>query len=203
MEKRKYDNRQREKKAGATRSAILVALAKQLVENDSHDFSVDDAAREAGVSTRTVFRHFPSKEKMLEGISEWVSGITGQIHLPERASDLAGTAVASFRLFDEQADLMRALLLSDLGRGVRSHLSPRRRKGIAEALAPVVADLPAREAAAIKAFMTHIVSAETWWHMREIHGIQGQAASEVVAWTIGLILDALGQGQRPGRPQRT
>jgi AcrR family transcriptional regulator len=172
-----------------------------LVSNNSSDFSVADAAKEAGVTTRTLFRYFPTKEKMLEGVSQWVLEITGQIPLPASADELGETVVASYRMFEENADLMRALLLSDLGRGVRSHLVSRRRKGLSETLEQSVASLPPKQAQAVKALLVHNLTAEAWWQMRDAFGVEGGASAEAVAWMVELVLKALKDGDHPfGKP---
>ncbi len=199
MRKRQYDNRQREEKAAGTRTAILRALARQLVDNNSPDFSVADAAREAGVSTRTVFRYFPTREHILEGVSEWVSGSTGQVSVHAAPRELPVRVAPSYRFFEQHAELMRALLLSDLGRGIRSRLAPHRRKGISRALDPVVAGLTPARAAPVKAMIGHLVTAETWWQLRDGFGIQGDDAAAVAAWAVRLMIDALERGDDPYR----
>lgn len=202
MPKRTYDNRGRQAKAVATRTAILQALADQLVNNNTPDFSITQAAEAAGVSTRTVFRHFPTREHMLEGVSKWVQEITGQIPLPSKPDDLLGTVAASYRMFEDHAALMRALLLSDLGRGIRSRLSPRRRKGISEAIDPAVKELTPEQAAAVKALIGHLVAAEAWWHLRDGFNIKGENATQVVGWAIRLMIEALQRGDYPFPPTR-
>ncbi len=197
--KRRYDNSRRRQQAEQTRSAILEALARQLADNNTTEFSVDDAAREAGVTSRTVFRHFPNKEKMLEGVSEWVLGITGRVEIPAGPEQFTRTVQTSYALFEEHADLMRALLLSELGRGVRTRLRSRRRQGLSDALSPAVSDLSPREAQAVKALLIHLLSAETWWQLRDAYGVKGEDAVKVVTWTIDLMLEALESGQVPAR----
>ncbi len=195
--KRRYDNSRRRQQAEQTRNAILDALARQLADNNSTDFSVDEAAREAGVTTRTVFRHFPTKEKMLEGVSEWVLGITGRVEIPQSPAQFARTAQTSYAMFEEHAGLMRALLLSELGRGVRTRLSPRRRKGLSDALEPAVAGLPPNETKAVKALLIHLLSAETWWQLHDAFGVKGEDSARVTGWTIDLVLEALRSGNHP------
>ncbi len=195
--KRNYDNRQREQQAARTRTAILHALAAQLVSNNSTDFSVAEAAKAAGVTTRTVFRHFPTREAMQEAMSEWVLGITGQVRIPVSPDEFGNTVISSYQMFEENADLMRALLLSDLGRGVRSRLAPQRRKGVSDALEQAVAKLPARNAIAVKALLGHLLTAEAWWHMRDAFGAEGDASAEAVAWAAELVMDALRSGNHP------
>jgi len=197
ISKRPYDNSGRKKKAEQTRQSILSALAEQLVNNNSSDFSIDEAAQRAGVSTRTLFRYFPSKELMLEGMSEWVFSITGKISLPHSSDELEHTIQASYRMFEDNAGLMRALLLSDLGRGIRHRLAVRRRKGVADALDSAVSGLAPEEAKAVKALMVHIITAEAWWQMRDAYGVPGEESSKVVRWTTRLMLEALAKGDHP------
>lgn len=195
--KRRYDNRQRAQQASRTRNAILQALAEQLVTRNSGDFSVADAAQQAGVTPRTVFRYFPTKELMLEAVSEWVLQITGKVRIPEAPDQFGETVVDSFEMFEANADLMRALLLSDLGRGVRSRLSPRRREGVGQALAPAVSRLTPAQARAVKAVLMHLLTAEAWWQIRDGFGVDGRTSATVIAWLAQLALRALANGDDP------
>lgn len=152
----------------------------------------------AGVTTRTVFRHFPTKDDMLAALSQWVLTITGRIPLPDSADQLADTIIDSYALFDENAELMQALLLSEAGRGVRSRLTSRRRKGIAAALEDAVRHLPARDRRAVQALLTHVMTAETWWQLRREYGVKGEDSARAVAWLVSLGLAALAREEGPG-----
>ncbi len=195
--RRRYDNSGRAQKAEQTKLDILRALADQLTRSNSVEFSVEDAAREAGVTPRTVFRHFPSKDHMLEALSRWVLGFTGKIPLPADPDEVVDSVSASYELFENHAELMQALLVSELGRGVRSRLTARRRSGIAEALAEPVSALPPDEAKAVLAVLIHLVAAETWWQVRKEFAVKGDASAEVVAWIVRLVLEALERGDSP------
>ncbi len=195
--KRRYNNRQRQQQAEQTRIAILQALASQLAANNSADFSVAEAARDAGVTSRTVFRHFPTKESMLEALSEWVLGITGRVPIPTTPDELPETVSSSYQMFEDNAELMRALLLSDLGRGIRSRLSPRRREGLSAATHLATQGLPPRQAAAVEGVLNHLITADAWWHLRDAFGVQGNDSAAVVSWLIRLALNALREGENP------
>jgi AcrR family transcriptional regulator len=195
--KRRYDNSRRARKAEQTRNQILRALAGQLTAGNSAGFSVDAAAREAGVTARTVFRHFPTKDDMLAALSQWVLSITGNVPLPDGAEQLADTVIDSYTLFEDNAELMQALLLSEAGRGVRSRLTSRRRQGLAAALAGPVDHLPARQRRAVQALLTHLMTAETWWQLRKEYGVNGEDSARAVAWVVGLALEALERGEAP------
>ncbi len=194
---RAYDNRKRERGAEQTRRRILQALATQLVSNNSPDFVLEQAAADAGVSRRTVFRHFPDRESMLAALADLVWETTGSVAIPRTPAEFVAALQASYRMFDSNADLMQALLLSELGRGVRSRMRDRRLSGNAAALDEAVACLPEKEQAAVKAVLGHLISAESWWQLRATFGVQEPAASEAVSWVVGLVLDALRRGECP------
>ncbi len=56
----------RERKAAATRAAIVEALSSRLESRSLSDISVDELAAAAGISRMTFFNHFPTKEHALE-----------------------------------------------------------------------------------------------------------------------------------------
>ncbi|MCS5713662.1 TetR/AcrR family transcriptional regulator [Herbiconiux sp. CPCC 205716] len=57
----------RERKRRATRRSIQVAALRLIAESGLDQLTVDDISREAGVSPRTFFNYFPSKEESLTG----------------------------------------------------------------------------------------------------------------------------------------
>ncbi|WP_382307640.1 TetR family transcriptional regulator [Herbiconiux sp. UC225_62] len=57
----------RERKRRATRRAIQVAVLRLTAENGLDQVTIEDISRDAGVSPRTFFNYFPSKEASLAG----------------------------------------------------------------------------------------------------------------------------------------
>src|SRR5215218_1565947 len=65
---RSYDNSHRAAQAGQTRTAILDALVRVIARGVA-ELSMPAVAQEAGVSLRTVYRHFPTKRDLLSALA--------------------------------------------------------------------------------------------------------------------------------------
>lgn len=195
--KRHYDNSKREAKAEATRQKIIDALIQQLIENNTPDFSVEEAAATAGVTTRTLFRHFSNKEEMLAGVSEGILKLTGKIKEPETPADFLQVFKNTYGLFQQHPDLIKATLLSDLGRGARSALAERRRKANMSALTPLVASLQDEEAKAVQAVLCNLITAETWLNVTTNFNLNSNNAYVVINWLLQLAFAALQAGNYP------
>lgn len=188
---RPYRSPLRQKQAAATRELILRALAEQLALSGLEEFSINDAAARAGVSARTIYRYFPNREAILEAVGTWVDDQLGDLPYPTTPAEVAHLAELVFPRFEENAALIEALLQSELGQTVRSRLRAKRRQAIDQALMAV----PQNQAMtpAKRALIGHLVTAETWRHLRDEFGIGGDESGEAVAWAVRALVAALGE----------
>lgn len=187
---RPYHSPLRQKQAAATRELILRALAEQLALSGLEEFSMADAAERAGVSTRTIYRYFPNRDAILEAVGTWVDNQLGELPYPTTPADVARLAELVFPRFEENAALIEALLQSELGQNVRSRLRAKRRQAVEEALVAVTQGQAM--AAAKRALIGHLVTAETWRHLRDEFGVGGDESGEAVAWAVRVLVAALG-----------
>jgi len=76
------------------RQQILEALARQLEESPGERITTAGLARAVGVSEAALYRHFPSKARMFEGLIEFIEetvfGLTNRI-LQDEASAISRT----------------------------------------------------------------------------------------------------------------
>src|SRR5215208_5385367 len=70
---RPYDNSHRAAQAAQTREAILDALVRVMARGVA-ELSMPAVAHEAGVSLRTVYRHFPTKRELLSALAWHLDG---------------------------------------------------------------------------------------------------------------------------------
>jgi AcrR family transcriptional regulator len=189
MSSRSYSSPLRDRQAAATRSVILEALGAELADGSVEDFSVARLARRAGVSERTVYRHFPTRETLLDGLSEWYNERVADFPDDVAADEIAPTIAQVFADFDAHESLARGVLASPGGREMRQHARAARLARLDAALASVLKSADPERAAAARALIFALCSAQTWQSMRDEGGLDGATAGRAVARAIELILN--------------
>jgi AcrR family transcriptional regulator len=197
MSSRSYSSPLRDRQAAATRSVILEALGAELADGSVEDFSVARLARRAGVSERTVYRHFPTRETLLDGLSEWYNERVADFPDDVAADEIAPTIAQVFADFDAHESLARGVLASPGGREMRQHARAARLARLDAALAPVLKSADPERAAAARALIFALCSAQTWQSMRDEGGLDGATAGRAVARAIELILNDTSSSRSP------
>jgi len=193
----------RARQAEHARAAILDALVVRLEHEVAEDISIDDLARDAGVSRRTLYRYFPSKSVLLAAAEERIVarlGLPTEFASPDQIS--AGFREGSRRL-EEHPTLARALRQTTAGR-LRPPLRARRIEALARALGPLTRDLDVAEAQRIVAVIAYLCSANAWVMIQDESGLPGEEIRAGVSWAIDTLLVELrrrGRGTRKRRPR--
>src|SRR3954447_3584966 len=80
----------RERKRRATRRALQESALRLVAEHGLEAVTVDDVSSSVGVSSRTFFNYFPTKEDALAGDQEWLPPLeeARRILIDERGPDL-------------------------------------------------------------------------------------------------------------------
>jgi AcrR family transcriptional regulator len=186
-----YRSPLRAEQKAATRQRILDAAGRLMEDRGLGEFSFSAIAREAGVKERTVYRHFPSKTALIEGLCGWFQQ---RIHYGDFArteAELLAKPLQTFPGFDENERLARALWASPQGREFRLSNVEERKDGIKAAVADAVRGLPARQARWIAAVAHVLLSSATWQTMKDYWGFSGEEAGRASAMAIELLLNAV------------
>ena len=180
----------RERQHEVTRNLILDALIDQLAETGAFEYSVFEIARRAGVSVRTVYRHFPDRESLLDALGRQVNERIGLQHemtpdgLPQLARDL-------FARFDSQAQLIRAQRAGGMGSQVRAAARKERVALMRDVVDKVAPNLSEHARVTRAAVLSCLFSADVWVRMHDEFGIDGAQSGEAVAWALETLRDAL------------
>ena len=62
-----------------TRRAILEAMVDVIMETNGIGFSVQAVADRAGVTHRTIYNHFPTREALCDAFSDYVDELLGAV----------------------------------------------------------------------------------------------------------------------------
>lgn len=184
----------------ATRQLILDTFARMVVEDGLRDVSIQQVADRAGVSHRTVYRHFASRQELINQLAEWLHerGLErGEVTIPIDAAEIPAAIEQNARVFDQDADLIKALVLATWESGMVADIQQQRTGAIEQSLAPLTADLAPEHARAVTALIRYLASSRTWLAFRDEFDLTGEESGPVVAWAIQLILDALNNPTTP------
>jgi TetR/AcrR family transcriptional regulator len=112
------------------RQQILNALAQMLKESPGEHITTSALAKSVGVSEAALYRHFPSKTKMFEGLIDFIEeSIFSQIsQLLDRENNYlirCEVLVANFLFFVEENPGMSRLLVGDVLTGEAERLRVR------------------------------------------------------------------------------
>lgn len=187
---KRYHSPLRQAQAGETRERLLRAAARLLEDNPDSPLAFADLARAAGVQERTAYRHFPSKEALLDAFWAWVNERAGFTALPESEADLVEQPRVVFAGFDRVEGVVRASLASRAGREMRLRRVPERRAAFARSLADATLGLDPGRARQVLAVVQALYSAPAWQAMRDFSGLNGAEAGEAASWAICAVLDA-------------
>lgn len=196
----------RERKAEVTRQLIIEALVEIVLAGGLPGFSVQEVADRAGVSHRTVYRHFPTREALLGGLVTRIEEPTvaaGGVRLPQTANELPDAVRHNFAAFDQLADLLEASVRFRVGARVDEPQREERTRAFARSIREAFPRLDDDQTLVVAAIIRLLASAQCWLALREDAGLEGEAAGVAAGWVIQTLLDALGSEGGPSLASRS
>jgi len=195
--RRRYDSPVRRRRAAETRERIVGAGAELL-----HGFPVWDwgaltvraVAERAGVHERTVYRHFAGERELRDAVMarlEEESGVDLEGLALDDLPDFAARVLEFVSSFPLESRAPRDPTLLVAHRRQRDALLA----AVASGPAAAWSDVDRTIAAAALDVLWSVVSYE---RLVADWGLDPQDAIRGVTWLIGLVVDALGTGRRPG-----
>lgn len=174
-----------ERKRQVTRDAVLDAVI-DVFRDRRFDFSVQEVADRAGLAHRTVYRHFPNRDALIDGVAERFEASLAAHGFSEgdTVEEVVERVEARFAWFDREADLVHAVAINTLATGQRTSPSRRRGERMRALFRVKFPSLPADEFEA--AFVTlRALIGVVGWHTLTSEGV----ASDVAARTVRRMAD--------------
>ena len=188
---------------GTTSNRILLALTELVLEGGLSHFSVQEVADRAGVSHRTVYRHFPTRQALLSGIVEWVENEVKRLGVDEAPGDtekVTEQVAKKFEIFDQISEPMEAAIRFAIGCCLKAGPREERTNAMRQQLAEILdGTADAREGELVFAVVRLLASSRAWLTMREDSDIDGSDAGLVSSWAIRTLIEAVLEGRGPLR----
>ncbi len=180
-----YASPLRERQKADTRALILETVERSLSDRSLGELSLATVAREAGITERTVYRHFATREQLLEATWAAVNDAIGIKDFPRTAEELIERPKKLFPAFEKRAEVIRAMLASPQGRELRLRANKERQSAIRAAVKSARPNLREPALTRLCAAVQVLCSASGWATMTDYWGLDsaeaGRAASEAIA----------------------
>ena len=184
--KRAYDNRNRELKRQETREKIIQTMAS-LLASGQDDLPVSELAKQAGVSRRSVYQHFPDKQARIRAISEWVdANVRAGVTLPESYADIPHYIEARVDYILDNQTLVRAQMASGVSKDVRSYRKLVHARHLRNALGEQLTDT--KDIESFVALIISLVRAEAIFDLRDIYKMSRRRIKEQLSGLFRLAL---------------
>ena len=194
----------RERQAEQVAREIRRAFIRLVNSKGPNGFSLRDVASEAGVSERTLYRYYPNREELVEGIqANENAGMEERLRpIRSQVADLSDPEILAgvFEVFEEHHDLVKAsalLLSSGADRGRSDERTEEIRRVVAEN--PDLADEVAPQ---LVGLIRAISSSAGWMRMTGPDvGLDSREAGYAAQWALEVLLEAAQNETGPLRPK--
>ncbi len=199
----------RDEQKRIARDRILEALATEIAMNGLLDLSISSVAERAGVSQRTIYNYFETKDALVAALTDWSEQWMERRGGPLLEPDLdkiPDAVVTNFALFEDMGDIATALtrIRSNApndtpytDRYGTGHIE--RTETVGSSLSEIRPDLTAEELEALTGIFRMLMGFNTWNTLTREYGLPAASAGKVAAWSFSVMLDAVRNGEGPYR----
>jgi len=190
----------RREQAARTRQRIVDAgadLARELPTWDWRGLRYTAVAERAGVGVRTVYRHFPAERDLHGAILERLQELAGNVTYEDLTLDSVAPVTA--RLHASVASFAVSRWTGEVPpQPALAEVDERRRAALSAAVAQATRDWPAAEREMAAGILDILWSLPGYERLRTAWKLEGPVATEALTWAIGVLVDAIRSGHRPG-----
>lgn len=186
-----YHSPLRTRQKEQTGDLILGAVADILRATDLSAVTIAHVAQVAGVTERTVYRHFSTREDLLRAFWKWQLERTGgqRVIAPESMDELLGNIRRLFSSLDAEEGVVRALVGTIEGRDVRRAVNQRRLEHMLAFTEPFVVGMSEHDQHSLAAGIISVCSVLSWLFMRDNCDYDGARAGESAAFAVRMMIE--------------
>jgi AcrR family transcriptional regulator len=197
--KSKYHSPLRSRQKEQTRGLILNAVDAILRRAPVAEVTIAAVAREADVTERTIYRHFPTREDLLaaawrRALRAFIRGQTAQVETLDQILELTR---AAYENFDANEGIVRAIISAPEGVEVRKRPAEIRLDMLKRAYGKLLDGVPEDQVKAVVLATHALSSASVWSHLRDYCGVDGVEGGKIAAMAIERIVEATKARAKP------
>jgi len=178
----------RQQYAAQTRMRILDAAIDGLKEGDLEGLTIAKVAADAGVTERTVYRHFQTREELIKAVWPRMQARIGTSGFPQTVEALIAAPGRIYPRFDAEAGAVRASMYSQAGREIRATANAARHEAITGCVAQVQPKLDEATRRRRAAVIQMIGSSHGWACFKDYWGMDTQEAARAAQEAIAILL---------------
>lgn len=182
-----------DQRAAVTRKAILAATQHLLVHEHPAAISVPAVATAAGVSVRTVYRYFPSKQALLDAIANYFPEMAN-VHVAATFESLDGAREALIRLwslFDDNRAAVRAEHMSPAGSELRQRRLTETRTQVHKFVSKVAPVGSEADRERTSDAVVAVTSSSMFLELTDRLGYTGEEAARLAIWMATALIEKL------------
>lgn len=185
----------RVRQAELAREAVLDATVRLLEDSEDVDaLAMPEVAQAAGLSLRTLYRYFPTRDELLREAGARVQAELGLPVTVQSPGDIPKSFWSASGRLARRPKLARALVRSSAGRAAHSQTRNARVEAIHAALGEATTGLPPDQARQIAGVITHLCSSTAWVSIADESHLSATDARRGVLWALETLLAALPEG---------
>ena len=155
-----------------TTQKLILSTAVELLEREGVNATTARAvAKEAGISERTVFRYYASRDEFLDAIAEEAISRMQTPPPPDTLADLLEYAEPLYRRFEQWAPLLNAALHTDISKRVRANVAEIRWRAIGKLIDREFPKVSKQERNIAATNISYYLSASSWHYYRTQFGL--------------------------------
>ena len=159
-----------ERRADLTERLILEAAVEMLEETTVGELTARAVARHAGISERTIFRYFATRELFLDAVADAVRTALAAPAPPASVKELLAYPAKLYARFEEKTKLTRAALHTELFDRMRETQAKDRWIAVQRIVTTHAPRASARDQRIAAANIRYYLAATTWHYYRFYFG---------------------------------
>jgi AcrR family transcriptional regulator len=189
---RTYSSPLRAEQAAMTKDRIIDAAVALLQDTDPAAIGMQDVADAAGVSVRTVYRAFPTRDDLFDAVPVAIKErLAAAGPFPSTVEEYIRTSPTLVHALFELEPLYRALFATPAGRATHQREAPQRQDAIKDIFAVELNGLTARERRLFVAAMHLVSSSSSVFFLKDYADLDAAEAGAAMRFAIAALAAAV------------